>query len=128
MGVALLIALLSGCLSTSEQSAGLAASGTGASGAVNSPGTTTWPGSSGPTVAAIAGTTLGGAHLSVARLTGNVVVVNAWASWCYPCRTESPALALVARETAGRGITFLGLDEQDARSAAMQFAATVHCP
>ena len=99
---------------------------TGVSAATDSPGTTTWSGSSGPFVAKITGTTLGGGHLSLGGSTRNVLVVNTWASWCYPCRTESPALAEVARETAGKGVIFVGIDEQDVPSEARQFAATVH--
>tara|TARA_R110002167_G_scaffold1086_4_gene4675 strand:- start:3655 stop:4278 length:624 start_codon:yes stop_codon:yes gene_type:complete len=38
---------------------------------------------------------------------GKVVVVNLWAMWCAPCRTEMPTLARVAELYAGRDLVVL---------------------
>lgn len=43
-------------------------------------------------------TLLDGTPLRVADLRGNVVVLNFWASWCAPCRTEMPELQAVWEE------------------------------
>jgi thiol-disulfide isomerase/thioredoxin len=67
------------------------------------------------------GETLDGATLDVGRLRGQVVVVNFWASWCPPCRAESPNLVQVAKETAGKGVQFVGVNIKDDRSAAKRF-------
>ncbi|HEX6678935.1 MAG TPA: TlpA disulfide reductase family protein [Actinomycetes bacterium] len=52
------------------------------------------------------------------KLHGRVVVVNFWASWCVPCRTELPTFQRVSREFAGRPVTFVGVDASDQHGAA----------
>ncbi|MDT7571010.1 MAG: hypothetical protein QOE05_1184 [Actinomycetota bacterium] len=69
----------------------------------------------------IHGQTLDGQPLDIDSLKGKVVVVNFWASWCAPCRAESPRLAKVANDTASLGVTFVGVDFKDTRSAAQRF-------
>jgi cytochrome c biogenesis protein CcmG/thiol:disulfide interchange protein DsbE len=59
---------------------------------------------------------------SLADYRGKVVVVNFWASWCDPCKTETPLLERWHRRIAGQGGTVLGIDEQDVASDAMAFA------
>jgi thiol-disulfide isomerase/thioredoxin len=44
------------------------------------------------------------------------VILNLWASWCAPCRTELPTLQRFAR-TAGDQVTVLGVDTGDTRDA-----------
>lgn len=54
------------------------------------------------------------------ELRGRPVVVNKWASWCTPCRSEFPVFQRVATEL-GREVAFLGLDGRDNRSDAREF-------
>lgn len=49
-------------------------------------------------------------------------VVNVWASWCLPCRSEAPLLSQ-AVETHGDEIAFIGVDVQDNQADAKQFLA-----
>ncbi len=64
-------------------------------------------------------------HMSLAEFRGKPLVVNFWASWCYPCQTEMPLLESAFRSEAGR-VAFLGIDTNDSRGAALRFLARVH--
>jgi cytochrome c biogenesis protein CcmG/thiol:disulfide interchange protein DsbE len=59
---------------------------------------------------------------SLAAYRGKVVVLNFWASWCDPCKSETPLLERWHRRIAPQGATVLGIDEQDVESDAMGFA------
>lgn len=61
--------------------------------------------------------------LSLADLRGKGVVVNYWASWCIPCREESPFLQETYRRLRSRGLVVVGVDAQDFRSDARAFMA-----
>lgn len=69
----------------------------------------------------IKGTSLDGEPIDVSSMTGDVVVLNLWASWCGPCRGEAPALESVFQETKGQGVRFVGLNTRDDRASAQAF-------
>lgn len=54
----------------------------------------------------------GGTPVRLAGLRGGPMVINIWAQWCGPCRTEAPYLAEVSKEFTGR-VAFLGVDFAD---------------
>jgi cytochrome oxidase Cu insertion factor (SCO1/SenC/PrrC family)/thiol-disulfide isomerase/thioredoxin len=55
-------------------------------------------------------------------LRGYPVVINAWASWCGPCRSEFPLFAS-ASVRYGRQVAFLGLNINDSLADARSFLA-----
>ena len=65
-----------------------------------------------------------GTQVSLDSLRGRTVVVNFWASWCAPCKDETPILNTVAERyrKQGRNVVVLGVDVQDLRENALDFA------
>ena len=55
-------------------------------------------------------------------LRGKVVVLNFWASWCYPaCYEEAPVLEEGWRTYRDRGAVIVGIDIQDTEEGARRF-------
>ena len=48
-------------------------------------------------------------------------VVNVWASWCLPCRSEAPLITSASRSV--EDVTFIGLDVRDDPMDARRFIA-----
>ena len=53
-------------------------------------------------------------------LRGRPVIVNVWASWCAPCRTETPLLERTAQAHQS-DIVILGINSRDQRAGALAF-------
>jgi thiol-disulfide isomerase/thioredoxin len=66
----------------------------------------------------------GGGVLSQRDLIGRPVVINFWASWCPPCRSEMPAMQRVHEEYQDQGLVILGINaaNQDQMADAIDFA------
>ena len=54
-------------------------------------------------------------------------VVNVWASWCLPCRSEAPLFTAAHAEFSDR-IDFIGIDIQDTQEGAAEFLAEFAIP
>ncbi len=66
---------------------------------------------------------LAGDTISLASLRGHVVLLNAWATWCAPCREEMPALEKLYRELGPKGLRVVAVSE-DAAPAGVEAAAS----
>ena len=44
---------------------------------------------------------------------GKVVILNFWATWCPPCRSETPTFVELQEEYAARGLQFVGIAIDD---------------
>ena len=64
---------------------------------------------------------------TLASLKGYPVVVNAWGSWCGPCRAEFPIFARVATKR-GKQVGFVGLNVVDNNENARKFLASHPVP
>ena len=58
---------------------------------------------------------------SLADYRGSWVLVNVWASWCVPCRAESPALERFYEARRDPSFTILGIDSNDLSGDALGF-------
>ncbi|GAA4511492.1 TlpA disulfide reductase family protein [Actinoallomurus oryzae] len=73
---------------------------------------------------AVQGTTLDGKPLKLSDYTGKIIVVNFWASWCAPCRSEAPTMQKVYEQTQASGVQFVGVDIKDGKDNAQAFLRT----
>src|SRR5262245_1810286 len=59
-----------------------------------------------------------GGNMSLGKLKGQVVMINFWASYCGPCRTEMPLLEQMAKKYKPMGFTLLGVNvDEDVKDA-----------
>ena len=65
----------------------------------------------------------GSTPLALDQLRGQVVMVNFWASWCEPCRTEFPLLDQIYKKYKGVGFTLVGVNVEPDSADAERFIA-----
>ena len=54
---------------------------------------------------------------------GKPILLNFWASWCAPCREETPMLVRMHKMYGPRGVQFVGVDSEDQIADARRFVA-----
>lgn len=64
-----------------------------------------------------------GTEQSLSHYKGRIVILNFWATYCVPCRTEMPDLAAIQNEYAALGVQVIGAstDEASDRAKVLQF-------
>ncbi len=60
---------------------------------------------------------LGGKTLKLSDYSGKAVVINLFATWCGPCRFESPDLAKLHQEFKDRGLVVIELSTEDPKAS-----------
>jgi cytochrome c biogenesis protein CcmG/thiol:disulfide interchange protein DsbE len=64
--------------------------------------------------------TFDGREVKLSDLQGKIVVLNFWASWCPPCRSETPLLQAV-QDNLGDDVVLLGMNSGDTEGDARDF-------
>jgi cytochrome c-type biogenesis protein len=65
--------------------------------------------------------TLDGGSLRLSDLRGRVVLLNFWATWCIPCRSEIPTLSAMQKEMEVSGLTVIGVSYDDSADMVAEF-------
>lgn len=63
-----------------------------------------------------------GASFDLASLRGKPVLLNVWATWCTPCRAETPELDALSRSYSARGLEVIGVSVDDASTESKAIA------
>jgi len=59
-----------------------------------------------------------GAPIKLSNYSGKVLLVNLWATWCGPCRMETPELVRLHKEFQSRGVEMIGLSTENPEASA----------
>ena len=59
-----------------------------------------------------------GNPIKLSDYSGKVMLVNLWATWCGPCRMETPELVKLHKEFQSRGVEMIGLSTEDPEASA----------
>jgi thiol-disulfide isomerase/thioredoxin len=62
--------------------------------------------------------TISGETVTLGDYSGKVVLVNLWATWCGPCRLETPELIRLHKEYQSKGVEMIGLTTEPEDSSA----------
>lgn len=66
---------------------------------------------------------MNGAQVDLRQFAGKPIVINLWATWCGPCRVETPQLESLWQKYRDRGVTIIGVSVDDQPDAIRAFAA-----
>ena len=70
---------------------------------------------------------LDGKTFKVADKKGKVLLLNLWATWCGPCRSEMPALVRMQEAHGGKGLEIIGLNtDEEPADAINKFAGEMN--
>lgn len=64
---------------------------------------------------------LNGKNVTLSQLRGKVVLINFWATWCPPCRTEMPDLDTIYTQFQSQGLVVLSITDENMFTIASYF-------
>jgi len=67
-----------------------------------------------------------GAPIKLSSYAGKVLIVNLWATWCGPCRLETPELVKLHKEYRSQGVELVGLSTENPDASAESVREFVH--
>ncbi len=67
-----------------------------------------------------------GAPIKLSNYAGKVLLVNLWATWCGPCRLETPELVKLHKEFHPQGVEVVGLSTENPEASAESVREFVH--
>jgi glutathione peroxidase-family protein len=62
--------------------------------------------------------TISGGTIKISNYAGKVVLVNLWATWCGPCRVETPELLKLHKEYQSQGVEMMRLSTENPDASA----------
>jgi peroxiredoxin len=68
------------------------------------------------------GFTADGRTVSLAGLSGRVVLLNFWATWCLECRPEMPMFERLHREFSAQGLAVVGINAREGTATIREYA------
>lgn len=67
-----------------------------------------------------------GENLNLTEQRGQIIVINFWASWCGPCRTEMPILQSFHHKYNSLGVSVWGINVEQENQAGRDFLADLN--
>ena len=69
---------------------------------------------------------IGGQEIRLSSYRGKVVLLDFWATWCYPCREEIPHFVELHQKYADRGLQVIGVSMDDSPEPVPAFYQQYH--
>jgi thiol-disulfide isomerase/thioredoxin len=73
-------------------------------------------------------TALDGTAVDLAQMRGKVVLVDFWATWCPPCRGETPDVVAAYQKYHAQGFEIVGISLDQDKAALQQYITDNHMP